>query len=97
MKHFEKVKKELTKNGIDWELGTETGWSNYSLIFDGDDCKILLYVGEDNNGDMFLSYYDLFVKGEYSPIFNSKNKETSTSHRGSETSVEGMLNDLNLI
>ena len=34
MKHFEKVKKELTKNGIDWELGTDTGWSNYSLIFD---------------------------------------------------------------
>jgi hypothetical protein len=96
MKHFEKVKKELTKNGIDWELGTETGWSDDSLIFDGGDCKILLYVKEDEKGELFLDYYDLFEEGEYNLIDDCENEETSTSHRGTETSVDGMLNDLNL-
>jgi hypothetical protein len=97
MKHFEKVKKELTKNGIDWELGTKTGWSKYSLVFDGGDCKILLYVGKDNNDNMSLSYYDYFVGNEYSPIFDCMVQESSTNHRGSKSSVKDMLNDLNLI
>jgi len=97
MKHFKKVKKELTKNGIDWELGTKTGWSKNSLVFDGGDCKILLYVKEDEKGKLDLCYYDLFEKGEYSPIFDGVNKETTTSHRGNKTSVSSMLKDLNLI
>jgi hypothetical protein len=97
MKHFKKVKKELTKNGIDWELGTKTGWSKNSLVFDGGDCKILLYVKEDDNGDLILDYYDYFVGDEYSPIFDCMVQESSTSHRGSKSSVKDMLNDLNLI
>jgi hypothetical protein len=92
-----KVKKILDKNGIEWELGSNTGWSDDSLIFDGGDCKILLYVKEDENGKLDLCYYDLFEKGEYSPIFDSVNKETTTSHRGNSNSVSGMLKDLNLV
>jgi hypothetical protein len=97
MVHLEKVKNELNKNGIEFELGTETGWSDDSLIFDGGDCKILLYVKEDEKGKLDLCYYDLFEKGEYSPIFDSVNKETTTSHRGNKTSVSEMLNDLELV
>lgn len=96
MKQFEKVKKELTKNGIDWVLGTETGWSDNSLIFDGEDCKTLLYV-EVEDGKLLLSYYDLFEEGEYSPIFDSVNEETTTSFRGVQNSVKDLLTDLNLI
>lgn len=97
MKHFKKVQDQLTKNDIDWELGKESDWSDNSLIFDGGDCKILLYVKEDEKGKLDLCYYDLFEKGEYSPIFDSVNKETTTSHRGNSTSVNKMLKDLNLI
>jgi hypothetical protein len=97
MVHLEKVKNELNKNGIEFELGTETGWSENSLIFDGGDCKILLYIKEDEKGKLDLCYYDLFEKGEYSPIFDSVNKETTTSHRGNKTSVSEMLNDLELV
>ena len=97
MKHFKKVQDQLTKNDIDWELGKESDWSDDSLIFDGGDCKILLYVKEDEKGKLDLCYYDLFEKGEYSPIFDSVNKETTTSHRGNSTSVNKMLKDLNLI
>jgi hypothetical protein len=96
-KLIEKVKNQLNKNGIEWELGTETGWNENSLIFDGGDCKILLYVKEDEKEKLFLDYYDLFDKGEYSPIFDGVNKETTTSHRGCEKSVKKMLKDLNLI
>jgi len=92
-----KVKKILDKNGIEWELGSNTGWSDDSLIFDGGDCKILVYVKEDEKGKLDLCYYDLFEKGEYSPIFDSVNKETTTSHRGNSNSVSGMLKDLNLV
>jgi hypothetical protein len=97
MKHFKKVQDQLTKNDIDWELGKESDWSDDSLIFDGGDCKILLYVKEDEKGKLDLCYYDLFEKGEYSSIFDSVNKETTTSHRGNSTSVNKMLKDLNLI
>ena len=97
MKKFEEVKKELTENGIDWVLGTETGWSGNSLIFDGGDCKILLYVEEDENGGLELIYHDLFEEGEYSPIFDNTNEETTTSYRGVQSSVKDLLNDLNLI
>ena len=61
MVHLEKVKNQLNKNGIEFELGTETGWSDNTLIFDTGDCKILVYVN-DVEGEMVLSYYDLFVK-----------------------------------
>ena len=101
MKHLEKVKNQLNKNGIEFELGTETGWSDNTIIFDGSneflgDCKILVYVN-DVEGEMVLSYYDLFVKGEYSPIFDCKVKKTTTSHRGTKTSITEMLDDLELI
>ena len=96
MKHFKKIQDQLTKNNIDWELGKESDWSDNSLILDGGDCKILLYVKEDEKGKLDLCYYDLFEKGEYSPIFDSVNKETTTSHRGNKTSVNSMLKDLNL-
>jgi hypothetical protein len=97
MKHFEDVKKELTKGGIDWVLGTETGWSDNSLIFDGGDCKILLYVEEDEKGNLSLIYHDLFEEGEYSPIFDNTNEETTTSYRGMSSSVKDMLKKLDLI
>ena len=96
MVHLEKVKNQLNKNGIEFELGTETGWSDNTLIFDTGACKILVYVN-DVEGEMVLSYYDLFVKGEYSPIFDCKVKETTTSHRGNKTSITEMLDDLELI
>ncbi len=94
---FEKVKKQLEKFEIDFELGSETGWSDNSLIFDGGDCKILLYVCEDDNGKLWLDYYDLFEEGEYNIIFDCENESTTTSHRGGEKSVKKMLKDLNLI
>ena len=97
MKLIKKVQDQLTKNDIDWELGNKSDWSDDSLIFDGGDCKILVYVKEDEKGKLDLCYYDLFEKGEYSPIFDSVNKETTTSHRGNSTSVNKMLKDLNLI
>ena len=96
MKLIKKVQDQLTKNDIDWELGNKSDWSDNSLIFDGGDCKILVYVKEDEKGKLDLCYYDLFEKGEYSPIFDSVNKETTTSHRGNKTSVNSMLKDLNL-
>jgi hypothetical protein len=97
MKHLEKVKKELTKSGIDWELGSENGWSENSLTFDGGYCKILLYVEEDEDGFLSLIYHDLFEEGEYSPLFDNTNEETTTSYRGTSTSVRSMLLDLDLI
>ena len=96
MKLIKKVQDQLTKNDIDWELGNKSDWSDNSLIFDGGDCKILVYVKEDEKGKLDLCYYDLFEKGEYSPIFDSVNKETTTSHRGNCSSVKKMLKDLNL-
>ena len=97
MKHFKKVQDELTKNEIDWSLGNESGWKDNTLIFDGGDCKILLYVKEDKNGKLDLSYYDLFEEGDYSPIFDEEVEETTTCHRGNSTSVKKMLKDLNLL
>jgi len=94
---FEKVKNQLDKFGIEWVLGTETGWSENSLIFDGGDCKILLYVCEDEKDKLYLIYNDLFEEGEYNVIFDCENEETTTSHRGENKSVKGMLKDLNLI
>lgn len=94
---FEKVKEQLEKFEIDFELGSETDWSDNSLIFDGGDCKILLYVCEDDNGKLWLDYYDLFEEGEYNIIFDCENESTTTSHRGGEKSVKKMLKDLNLI
>ncbi len=94
---FEKVKEQLEKFEIDVELGTDTGWSENSLIFDGGDCKILLYVCEDEKGKLWLDYYDLFEEGEYNIIFDCENESTTTSHRGGEKSVKKMLKDLNLI
>ena len=96
-KLIEKVKDQLEKFEIDWEEGSKTDWNENSLIFDGGDCKILLYVKEDEKEKLFLDYYDLFEKGEYSPIFDGVNKETTTSHRGCEKSVKKMLKNLNLI
>jgi len=96
-KLIEKVKDQLEKFEIDWEEGKESGWSEDTLIFEGGDCKILLYVKEDEKEKLFLDYYDLFEEGEYSPIFDSVNKETTTSHRGGEKSVKKMLKNLNLI
>ena len=97
MKHFKKIQDQLTKNNIDWELGKESDWSDNSLIFDGGDCKILLYVKEDEKGKLDLCYYDLFEKGEYSPIFDKVIDETTTSHRGVRKSVSRMLKDIGLI
>lgn len=94
--NIQKVKKELDKNGIEWEEGKDKGWSDNSIIFDSGDCKILLYVNEEN-GKMELSYNDLFEEGEYSPIFDSVNEETTTSYRNTTKSVKSMLKDLNLI
>ena len=96
-KLFEKVKNELEKFEIDWDNGTDTGWSENSLIFDGGDCKILLYVCEDEKGKLWLDYYDLFEEGEYNIIFDCENETTTTSHRGGEKSVKKMLKDLDLI
>lgn len=90
------VKKILDKNGIGWEEGKESGWGEDTLIFDGGDCKILLYVLNEE-GKLKLSYFDLFVKGDYSPIYDKKIKETTTSFRGSKKSVIGMLKDLDLV
>ena len=95
MKHFKKVQDELTKNGIDWTLGSESGWEKNSIIFEGGDCKILLYVTEDKKGKMILSYHDLFEEGDYSPIFDEEVEETTTSFRGNTTSVKKMLKDIN--
>ena len=63
MKHFKKIQDQLTKNNIDWELGKESDWSDNSLIFDGGDCKILLYVKEDEKGklDLFCYVWQCFV------------------------------------
>ncbi len=94
---FEKVKEQLEKFEIDFELGTDTGWSEDSLIFDSGDCKILLYVKEDEDGKLFLDYYDLFEEGEYNVIDDCENEETTTSHRGGTNSVKKMLKDLDLI
>jgi len=96
MKNLNEVKKVLDKNLIEWEEGKESGWSEDTLIFEGGDCKILLYVLNED-GKLKLSYFDLFVKGEYSPIYDCKVKETTTSFRGSKKSVNSMLKDLNLI
>jgi hypothetical protein len=96
MTHFEKVKKELTKYEINWELGSQTGWNENSLIFEGGDCKILVYVKEDEKGKLFLDYYDLFVEGDYSPIFDEEVEETHTSHRNCKRSVISMLKDLDM-
>ena len=96
-KHYEKVKEQLEKFEIDWDNGTDTGWSENSLIFDGGDCKILLYVCEDEKNKLWLDYYDLFEEGEYNIIFDCENESTTTSHRGGEKSVKKMLKDLNLI
>jgi len=95
MKHLERLKNGLDKVSIEWELGTETGWSDNTLIINEGDCKVLIYVN-DVEDKMVLSYYDLFVKGEYSPIFDCKVKETTTSYRGDSNSVSGMLDDLDL-
>lgn len=96
-KLIEKVKDQLEKFEIDWEEGSKTDWNENSLIFDGGDCKILLYVKEDEEGKLFLDYYDLFEEGEYNIIDDCENEETTTSHRGCEKSVKKMLKDLNLI
>jgi hypothetical protein len=95
MKHLERLKNGLDKVSIEWELGTETGWSDNTLIINEGDSKVLIYVN-DVEDKMVLSYYDLFVKGEYSPIFDCKVKETTTSHRGDSNTVSGMLDDLDL-
>ena len=95
MKHLERLKNGLDKVSIEWELGTETGWSDNTLIINEGDSKVLIYVN-DVEDKMVLSYYDLFVKGEYSPIFDCKVKETTTSYRGDSNSVSGMLDDLDL-
>ena len=95
MKHLKKVQDELTKNNISWELGNEYGWSDNSLIFEGGDCKVLLYVNEDEKGKMDLCYYDLFEKGEYNYMTDKINRSTTTSHRGNTTSVKEMLKDVN--
>jgi len=99
MKNIEKVKNTLDKYGIEWELGSDTGWRDNSLIFDGGDCKILVYVKEDREkeGGLYLEYYDLFQEGEYSPIFDKVIDETTTSHRGVRKSVSRMLKDIGLI
>jgi hypothetical protein len=99
MENINKVKSVLDKYGIEWELGSNTGWSNDSLIFDGGDCKILVYVKEDRDkkGGLFLSYFDLFQEGEYSPIFDRVIEETTTSHRGYRKCVSRMLKDIGLI
>lgn len=96
-KHFEKVKEQLDELNINWELGIDTGWSDNSLVLESNDEKFLVYVNEDEKGKLFLDYYDLFEEGEYSVIFDSINEETTTSERGSCSSVEEMLNDLELI
>lgn len=96
MKELKKVQRVLDKKGIWWKLGSETGWGDDSLVFDGGDCKILLYV-INKDGKMVLSYYDLFEEGEYSPIFDSKIEETTTSFRGTRKSISSMLKDLDLV
>ena len=96
MKQIEKVKNVLNKNEIVWSEGKESGWNDNTLIFEGGDCKILVYVLDDN-GKLLLNYYDLFLKGEYSPIFDCKVKETTTSFRGKKKSISSMLKYLNLI
>lgn len=84
------VKNELTQRGIEFENGNDKGWSENSLIIDGGDCKVLVYVNDQ------LNYHDLFEEGEYNEIFDSVNEETTTSYRGSCTTIDELLNDLNL-
>lgn len=90
---FQEVKNELTKRCIDWEEGTEHGFEKHSLIFDGGDCKILVYVVEEK-GEMGLAYSDLFLEGDYNIIFEEDNDETTTSYRGDSKNVEDMLKDI---
>lgn len=99
VKQIEKVKLVLDKYGIEWELGSDTGWRDNSLIFDGGECKILVYVKEDfeKKGGLYLEYYDLFQEGEYSPIFDEVIEETTTSFRGVRKSISQMLKDIGLI
>jgi hypothetical protein len=96
MKQIEKVRNVFGDNHIEWEEGMESGWGENSLIINGVDSKILVYV-LDEKGKLRLSYYDLFVKGEYSPIFDSKIEETTTSFRGTRKSISSMLKDLDLV
>ena len=94
---FDKVTNQLDKLEIDWNPGTDTGWSDNSIVLDSNDEKILVYVCEDEKGKLWLNYYDLFEEGEYSIIFDSINEETTTSERGGCNSVKKMLKDLDLI
>ena len=97
MKNLKLVHEELTKNGIDWELGIDSGWNENTLIFDGGDCKILLYVDKDEKNKLDLCFYDLFEEGEYNYITDEENEETTTSHRGNSKTVKKMLKELDLI
>jgi hypothetical protein len=90
MKKIEDVKNELTQKGIEFENGNTKGWSENSLIIDGGDCKVLVYVDEE------LVYHDLFEEGEYSEIFDSVNEETTTSYRGTCETVDELITELEL-
>ena len=94
MKNIKTVQEELNKHDIQSELGSKSGWSENSLIFQADDCQILLYVDTDEKNNLNLSYYDLFPKGEYSEIHDEYMEETMTSYRGSSSSVEEMLDEV---
>lgn len=84
------VKNELRQKGIDFENGEDKGWSEDSFIIDGGDCKVLVYVLDD-----CLSYHDLFEEGEWNDIWDCENDETTTSWRGSCTTIDELLNEVN--
>jgi hypothetical protein len=91
MNKFENVKLELTQKGIDFEEGITKGWSENSLILDGGDCKVLVYIDTD------ITYHDLFEEGEYNKIFDCENEETTTSFRGTCETIDELIEDLELI
>jgi hypothetical protein len=97
MNKFENVKTELTNNGIDFIEGITKGWSENSLILDGNDCRVLVYVDENESGNLLLIYHDLFEEGEYNKIFDCDNEETTTSFRGSCETIDELIEELELV
>jgi hypothetical protein len=92
-----RVKEELDEKLLDdfCEFGSETGWSENSLIISGR-VKTLVYVVFDENNNIGFDYYDYFPKGEYSLIHDHYMKESLTSHRGFCSSIEELIEELGL-
>lgn len=92
-----RVKEELDEKLLDdfCEFGSETGWSENSLIISGR-VKTLVYVVFDENNNIGFNYYDYFPKGEYSLIHDMYMEESLTSHRGCCWSIEELIEELGL-